>query len=194
MKLLLIKHSNSAHNAHQPPHEWLLTEEGILRCKPLAQHIAPYNPKRLFASTMPKASNTAELVAAELDGIPVILEPQLQEHSRKSNAPYGTVSDFQSRMKQLFAQPDELIFGDETANQALGRFTSGVNHIIKQAQPDENIVIIAHGTVNTMFTAAHNTIDSFELWSQLALPSIIVLDLPTFKLRTLVEDAGIPPA
>jgi len=192
MKLLLVKHSNSNHNPHQPSYEWALTDEGIARCKPLATHIAPYHPRQLFASTMPRAQQTAQLVSAEFDNIPIIENPLLEEHSRKSNAPYTTVEAFRDNLKQLFAQPDTLIFGDETANQALHRFNQGVDSVLKQADTDENIVIIAHGTVNILFTAQHNAIDNYDLWTRLKLPSIVVLDLPSFTLDSVIEDAGIP--
>jgi broad specificity phosphatase PhoE len=194
MKLLLVKHSNSNHNPHQLSHEWGLTEDGIARCQPLATHIAPYKPRRLFASTMQKTQHTAQLVSQELDNIPIIENPLLKEHSRLSNAPYGSVEDFHVRVKQMFEQPDTLIFGDETTNQALHRFSQGVEAVLKQTDPDENIVIIAHGTVNVLFTAHHNTIDIYDLWMKLKLPSIIVLDLPSFTLDSVIADAEIPTA
>jgi len=193
MKLLLVKHSNSNHNPNQRPQDWALTEEGITRCKPLADHIAPYAPRRLFSSTMLKARHTAELATQVLGGLPIIENALLQEHSRKSNAPYGTAEEFRSRIRTMFEQPDGLVFGDETANEAQQRFSNGVNVVLQQANADENVVIIAHGTVNTLFTALHNDIDPFDLWSRLGLPSIIVLDLPTFRLESVIEDAGIPP-
>jgi len=192
MKLLLVKHSNSNHNPHQSSLEWGLTDEGIARCQALATHIAPYHPRRLFSSTLKRSQQTAKLVSAELNDIPIIKNPLLVEHSRKTNAPYGSVETFHENLKQLFAQPDTLIFGDETANQARDRFTQGVNAVLKQADPDENIVIIAHGTVNVLFTAQHNDIDSYDLWLRLKLPSIIVLDLPSFTLESVIDDAGIP--
>ena len=192
MKLLLVKHSNSNHNPHQPAHEWGITDEGIARCKSLSTHIVPYHPRRLFASTMQKAQRTAEMVSAELNDIPIINNPLLEEHSRQSNAPYGTIEEFHDNLKQLFAQPDTLIYGDETANQALRRFSQGVESVLKQADADENVVIIAHGTVNVLFTAQYNDINRYDLWLRLKLPSIIVLDLPTFTLDSVIDDAGIP--
>lgn len=192
MKLLLVKHSNSNHNPSQLPHEWGLTEEGIARCQPLATHIAPYHPRQLFASTMLKTQHTAQLVSHELDNIPIVENPLLEEHSRRSNAPYGTVKTFHARVKQMFEQPDALIFGDETASEALQRFSQGIDAVLKQVDSDENVVIIAHGTVNVLFTAQHNKIDIYDLWLRIKLPSIIVLELPSFTLDSVIYDAGIP--
>ena len=191
MKLLLVKHSNSNHNADQTAREWGLTDEGIARCKPLASHIAPYKPQRLFASTMLKTQQTAHYAAQELDNIPILSNPLLEEHNRQSNAPYGSLEGFRLRIKQMFEQPDDLIFGNETANQALQRFGQGVDEALKQANSGENVVIIAHGTVNVLFTAQYNDIDIYDMWLKLKLPSIIVLDLPSFALDTVIYDAGV---
>lgn len=193
MTLILVKHSNSNHNAHQPSHEWELTQEGRTRCQPLAHHLKPYQPTRLFASNLPRTIQTAQLVAQELDNIPIIENPLLQEHSRISNAPYGTADEFRQKIEQLFAQPDTLIFGDETAHQAQARFSQGIQECLIEATPDENIIVIAHGTVNVLFTALYNPINSFDLWQRLKMPSIIILDLPSYALHTVIEDAGIPP-
>ncbi len=191
-KLLLVKHSTSNHNPNQPPQDWGLTPEGIQRAKILATHIKSYAPKKLYASTMPKARDTAQLVSVELGDIPIIESALLEEHSRKSNAPYGSAEAFNTAIKRLFAHPNNLIFGDETAKQAQDRFTQGITQILQNTSDDDNVIVIAHGTVNTLFTAQHNPIDPYDLWSRLKLPSIIVLNLPTFTLDTVIEDAGIP--
>ena len=81
-KLILVRHSNSDHNPHQPAADWALTAEGIRRCRPLAQHIRGYQPKRLYTSAMPKARQTAEVVARALGAILVHTCPALAEHSR----------------------------------------------------------------------------------------------------------------
>ena len=191
MKLLLVKHSNSNHNPHQPSREWALTDEGIQRCEPLAAHIAPYQPRRIFSSDQPKAQHTAQLISQYLGHLPIHTDPRLGEHSRKTNAPYGNLDDFHNRIRRMFAQPDDLIFGDETANEASKRFSEGVEAVVSGALPDENVVIVAHGTVNTLFTAKHNDIDLYEFWAQLKLPSIIELDLPSYTLNRVIADAGV---
>ena len=190
-KLVLVKHSNSNHNPNQIPFAWKLTSEGIARCRPLAAHIAPYQPKRLFCSSMPKATQTAQYVSQALDDLPIIENRLLAEHSRKSNAPYSTLENFQARIKRLFEEPDQLVFGDETANQASERFHRGIKTVLEQAESKENVVVIAHGTVNVLFTAQYNKLNRYDLWLRLKLPSMIVLDLPDFRLNQVIEDAGL---
>ncbi len=189
-KLVLVKHSNANHNPHQAPFDWELTAEGIARCQPLAARLAPYQPARLFCSPMPKALQTAHYVSQALDNPPIIQNRLLAEHSRQSNAPYGTLEDFHARIKGLFAEPNRLVFGDETASQASERFHRGIEMTLKQAGSEENIVVIAHGTVNVLFTAQYNQLSRYDLWLRLKLPSMIALDLPSFRLSQIIEDAG----
>ncbi len=190
-QLVLVKHSNSDHNPFQAAADWPLTAEGLRRCQPLAQYLAPYQAKRLYSSPMPKALQTAKCIAWELDDIPISESPSLAEHSRQSNAPYGTMADFNARMKRLFAAPSELAFGDETANQAKHRFQRGIETILENTNSAENIVVISHGTVMVLFAAQYNPIDSYHLWQRLKMPSMIVLDLPDFRISNVIADAGI---
>lgn len=190
-KLVLVKHSNSNHNPAQPAQDWELTPEGYQRCKPLAKHLARYRPRRLFSSSMPKALQTARAVAEELENIPVIENPLLAEHSRRTNAPYGTVATFDARIKRLFEAPDELVFGDETANQARQRFQRGILSLLDIADPTENIVVLTHGTVAALFAAQYNTVDSYDLWRKLRMPSFIEMEAHGFRICQVIEDAGI---
>lgn len=188
--LVLVKHSNSDHNAKQEPGDWVLTEDGVRRCKPLANHLQPYYPQRLFSSPMPKALQTAQNVSHKLEGIPIVEIPSLSEHSRRSNAPYGSLADFNARMKRFFEAPDALAFGDETAKQAKDRFQRGIEAVMAAANIAENIVVIAHGTLMVLFATHYNSLDPFDLWQRLKLPSMLVLDLPDFRISKVIEDAG----
>ncbi len=140
---------------------------------------------------MPKALQTAKAVARELGDLPVSECPLLAEHSRESNAPYGSLADFNARIRRLFAFPDELIFGDETANQAKHRFQRGIDAILNHAGREDNILVFSHGTVMALFVAQYNPIDSYCFWQRLKMPAVIALDLPDFGISKVIEDAGV---
>ena len=190
-QLVLVKHSNSNHNPLQQAADWPLTAEGLRRCRPLAQHLKPYRAKRLYCSPMPKARQTAIRVASELDDAPVRECSLLAEHSRQNNAPYGSLAEFHARMKRLFAAPNELAFGDETVAEANHRFRRGIKSILESSTKAENIAVISHGTVIVLFTAHYNPIDSYHLWRRLKMPAVVVLELPDFRVSSVIEDAGI---
>ncbi len=81
-------------------------------------------PLRCIASDEPKAQQTAQPLADRL-GITVEIMPGLHEHERRT-VDYLDDEAFQATMARFFAEPDTLVFGEETANQALARFTAAV--------------------------------------------------------------------
>ncbi len=94
-------------------------------------------------------------------------------------------------MKRLFAAPNELAFGDETAAEAKHRFRRGIKNILESSTKAENIAVISHGTVIVLFTAHYNPINSYHLWRRLKMPAVVVLELPDFRVSSVIEDAGI---
>lgn len=56
-----------------------------------------------------------------------------------------------------------------------------------EAHRDGDLAIIAHGTVIALFVAQRATVDPFDLWRRLGLPSLIVLSLPNCELLEIVE-------
>ncbi len=71
--------------------------------------------------------------------------------------------------------------------KTLTRFSAAVDIELAQTEAP-NLVAITHSTVISLFVAAHNDIDGFELWKQLACPSFVVLDVPSFSLREMVSE------
>ena len=185
--LLLIKHSISNANANQPPSEWGLTAEGVQRVQTLTDHIRPYQPTTLASSIMPKAMHTADILASVLQ-LPYTTHPQFNEHARDTNAPFfDRVADFRAAVRQVLTELDTLSYGSETGSAALARFSSGVSAVHRAGAVT---AIVAHGTVISLFVAAHNPhVDVVALWVSLGLPSFVVL-ADDYKLMRVVEDAG----
>lgn len=181
--LILIKHSQVVVDPNLPAKQWRLSDEGRRRCTALAQRLSRYDLAHIIASTEPKASETARMVAAELN-LSSDTAHNLHEHDR-SDESFRTVEQFQQLVATFFARRNELIFGKETANEALTRFAVAVEHVIA-ACPAGNIAIVAHGTVISLLVAAHNQINSFELWQRLTMPSFVVLALPDLALQEIV--------
>jgi broad specificity phosphatase PhoE len=131
-----------------------------------------------------KARQTVELVAERLDAPPEVWEG-LHEHERR-NVPITSEEAYRASIASLFQNPNELKFGDETAAQAGERFQRAMDGLLETK--DGNLVVVAHGTVITLYIAKWNAMGPFELWSQLGLPSFVVLSRPGFRLLELVPD------
>jgi broad specificity phosphatase PhoE len=167
-----------------PASQWRLSETGRQRCLLLAKRLAGYRPQAIVASVEPKAVETAQLVAAQL-GIAVEVGAGLHEHDRREVG-WLPAAAFEAAVAALFAHPDVLVMGSETATQARERFARAVEAVL-QRHTAGNVVIVAHGTVIALFVAAVAGIEPFALWQRLGLPSFVVLTLPGLELQAVVD-------
>ena len=187
--LLLVRHSLPDIDPSVAARHWELSDEGRRRCAALAEMLSAYHPAVVVSSAEPKAAETASIVAASL-GLPLKTEVDLHEHERSHSTDFSQ-EEFQRAVARLFAQPDNLVFGNETAAQAQRRFGQAVDRLLAR-YPGETIAVVAHGTVISLFVADRcSNVDGYTLWRQLGLPACVVLSLPDFALETV---ASVGPA
>jgi broad specificity phosphatase PhoE len=172
-QLVLVRHSIPEVVESAPARDWRLSEEGRARAQRLAQRLMEYRPECLVSSVEPKARETAEIIAAGL-GLELCIVEGLHEHDR-SGSTYLSTDCFQSAVREFFEKPDELVFGNETAGQALMRFDQAVRSVLSDHE-NKTIVIVAHGTVMSLYAARLLGISGFLFWKELGLPSLVVID------------------
>jgi broad specificity phosphatase PhoE len=182
--LILIRHSQSQPEPGRPASQWPLTAEGRRRCIVLADRLAVYAPDVIVTSRERKAGETGALVAARL-GQPVAVADGLHEHQRE-HVGWLSNQEFEQAVVAFFTRPDELVFGEETADQAGARFNAAVRDVIA-SYPGQNVAIVAHGTVITLFVAQHAGMAPLPFWKRLGMPAIVVLSLPDLRLLEVVE-------
>ena len=185
-KLLLIRHSQPEQDTTIPASEWRLSHQGRQLCEPLAERLKAYEPTRLISSVEPKAVETAQVTARHL-GVSSEIAFGLHEHDRSNVGYIPDGERFEVIIKDLFAKPDEKVFGAETAKQAVERFQGAVDGLLDE-YVDETLGVVTHGTVMSLFVAAHNKTDGFELWGSLRMPSVIVIELPTLGIKEVVTE------
>ncbi len=183
----MIKHASPRVDPSLPSERWELSEEGRGRCAALAAAVRPYAPAVIVSSSEPKAEETARLIAAEL-GVEVKQGSDLYEHDR-GNVPHMPGREFISMMELLFRRPGELVFGDETADEAADRFEQAVEQVLA-AHPAGNVAIVSHGTVIALLLARHGAGRGFQIWREMGLPSLAVLEVPACRLEKMM--ARIP--
>lgn len=122
-------------------------------------------------SPEPKAVRTAFL----LTGRDVDVVDDLREHDRGDGA---WVDDFQGAVAEAFAQPDMAArVGWEPLLQTRRRVVVAVREIVA-AHPDQDVVLVGHGTAWTLLAAAlTGTEPDLERWRTLAMPDVITLEL-----------------
>lgn len=110
----------------------------------------------------------------------------LHEHDRSKVGFLGK-EEFEEAVANFFERPEELIFGQETAAQALTRFDLAIANLLAK-YPGGNLAVVTHGTVITLFTAFHAGIVPFPFWKKLGLPAMTVLTAPNFELESVLEN------
>ncbi|HKW21075.1 MAG TPA: histidine phosphatase family protein, partial [Ktedonobacterales bacterium] len=141
--------------------------------------IIPGVPAAIITSDELKAQQTAQPLADRL-GMTVEVAPGLHEHDRRT-ADFLDDETFQATMARFFAEPGSLVFGEETANHALARFSRAVEDALAR-HPEGDIAIFTHGTVMSLFVAAHSIIKPMDFWWHLHLPAWVIFSVPDFTL------------
>ena len=167
------------------PNRWRLSERGRRRSVLLGEELGRYGPGVLVSSEEPKAAETARVAARGL-GVEHATAPGLHEHDRL-NAPFLGDEAFRRTARHFFDRPGELVWGNETAEGALARFEGAVGAVL-DARDEDVVVVVAHGTVISLFIAKYNDVEPYELWRRLGLPSLCVLTVPGFGMRGSIYD------
>ena len=172
--LILVKHSLPEIQTDRPANTWRLSAEGRSRAQRLAEQLTGFEPEAILSSSEPKAQETAEILAEQLH-LEMQVIPDLYEHDR-SNAPYLSHESFQASIRDFFQKPDDLVFGNETADQAYSRFYKAIHSVLMNHR-DKTVVVMTHGTVISLFVSRLTGTSALELWNQLGLPSFIAMEL-----------------
>ena len=181
--LILVKHAETLLTPEVTAERWPLTPRGREQCPALARRLGEYGLTKVVASTELKAIETGQLVARQLK-VEFETAIGLHEHDR-SNVPLIPREQYEERMRQFFAAPQELVYGRESADEALARYRAAVVKVHRE-NPDETLAIVSHGTVMALLLAQANRRGAFELWLALGSPSLAVVEAETFALCELV--------
>ena len=171
--LILVRHSEPEIEPDKPASTWRLSERGRTKARQLAEELRGFSPASIWSSKEPKAIESSEILADALN-VPVQIVDGLEEHHR-SNVPYfPTQDEFEEAIEQFFRNQEELVLGDETAQQALQRFTAAIDRIIA-TDAAETTIVVTHGTVITLYMASVSGVESMSFWRNLETPSFVVL-------------------
>lgn len=165
--MLLVRHSVPERDPSVASEEWRLSQEGRALCDALAGQVGAYEPRRLLSSPEPKALETAELIAPAL-GLEVEVEDDLRETARRTVG-WLERDVLDERIRELFAKPDDVVFGEESASAALARFSRVVERV------EEPAAFVTHGTVMSLYAARSDPDGGFAFWKTLGLPDVVLL-------------------
>jgi broad specificity phosphatase PhoE len=108
----------------------------------------------------------------------------LEEHDRR-DVPHMESREFISMVALLFSQPERLVLGNETADEAYARFGEAIDGIIEREAGD--VAVVTHGTVISLFAQRRAKVEPFGLWRRMGLPSFIVFEVPGWRVAEVCE-------
>ena len=182
--LILVKHAAPEIVPSVAANRWHLSDEGRRMSEALASALIAYQPDCVATSAEPKALETGRIIAHQL-GLPIETVDGLHEHERRSVG-YLSRLEIQLSMARLFAEPDQRVFGEETADEACDRFMEAIQRVLAQ-HCRMNVVVVAHGTVISLAVSHWTGTDAYSLWQRLGFASFVVVSHPDFALLKVVE-------
>ncbi len=99
---------------------------------------------------------------------------------------FSSTERFDAAIARFFREPQRLVLGEETADQAHRRFAAAVDAVVER-HPAKTVALVTHGTVIALFVARAAAVDPFPLWKRLDTPAFIVLSLPDRQVVTVVD-------
>jgi broad specificity phosphatase PhoE len=188
--LVLVRHGRAEPEVGVPAASWPLARSALDEVRRLAEALAQEGGAPVDAvvtSLEPKAVATGRALARAWR-VPTTIGHDLEEHHRGA-MPVLAPEAWRQTIRRFFAQPDVLVFGSETAREAVTRFERGVRAALAE-RPGKRLALVTHGTVLSASLAKANDLDPFALWSSLAMPEALLVRAADMRLvRRVVPSA-----
>ncbi len=150
-RLLLVRHGRSEMNAERRVQGWLdspLDALGRSQAEAVAQRLRLESPEALYTSTLRRARETAEIIAAALD-LPLVDDARLRERNVGDIAGMNSEeidAQFPGLMKRWRESRLVTPPGGEERDDFWGRVTAAFDDITTR-HPDGAVTIVTHGGV-----------------------------------------------
>lgn len=178
--LFLIRHAPVELDLAVAAEHWTLSAEGRKLAERLAALPILENLQAVWSSPEPKAQATARPLV-DRHNAAFLIHPHLAELQRGPNN-LPDREDYESAVRQAFANPETSSGGWERACDAQRRIVAGVNEIAAQASGP--VAIVSHGLVLSLLVAhlRRETHVDVDEWRALPLPALAVMDRDTWQL------------
>ncbi len=181
MRFVLIRHAQSAPNSDSHQSEWGLSAAGEQSCQELAEVLETLQVTRIFTSHESKAISTGQLAAQHMQMSHSVFAG-LEEQNNDGVGWFESAADFKAAVQKLFEQPDQSVFGPETADQAGNRFKAALGQIASECETDACVAVVTHGRVMTSFLQLNGLPDPVPFWRSLTFPDCVTIDWPQAKI------------
>jgi len=182
-RLILVRHAAPLVDPSRPSAQWDLSEDGRRAARDLAAKLARFAPASIFTGPEPKQRQTGEELA-EFLSIPMTVLPDLAEHQRRSTS-YVRRDQFEDSIRGLFAEPERVVYGDESGEGTYARFADAVDRALA-GQGTAPVAAVSGGTAISLFVSRRSRIEPFALWKSLTTPTALIIDRETWAIEEIL--------
>ena len=171
MRLHLVRHAAVTVRPDRSASQWYLSAEGRAAAEALAEEPHWANLRGLHTSPEPKATATAQRIAAR-HSLPIRIEPDLREVERCTWVDAG----YADLVRRYLG--DEAV-GDWESKAAAGRRVRAcIDRIVAKHRTSE-VGVVSHGLALTLYLTDLLGLDgtaAYEMWSRMSFPDVAVVD------------------
>jgi len=169
-KLFVIRHADMGKECDkfcQGRVDTLPSEKALQKKKNQARkHLKNKGIKKIFSSSLPRAIQTAKIIAKELDIKEIIIEDNLNDldFGYFTSKKPSEIKEIQPEMydEQNFFRYEVALKGGESLADLEKRVRSGLEKIRNEAK--DNVVVVTHGSVITMMHKIVHDRDYYDFY------------------------------
>lgn len=177
-----LRHGQTKKDGSVPISKWVLSDEGEIQAKRLAQEGAFNDVEVIISSIEEKAYRTAKPIADKL-GLDIIQVEEIAELNRDKGG-FMEPEEYEEAVKKCLENLDNSVSGWEIATHALERFDNKIEELDKQYRY-KKILVVGHGfTINLYFAKLLEVL--YEVYKRFSTNSYA--DWGVVKNREVVKD------
>lgn len=172
-KYLILRHAETIKDPNKPAPKWDLTPDALEKISEYISGGKFEGITKIVSSTETKAVATGKPIS---DFLNLQIEKLEEFVEVKREKKFLTDEEFLDQKRRELTNLNQIENGVESANQALARFESGIQKL-EDMHSGENILIITHGTIMTLYLAKKNNNfeNIFENWRNMKFCELIEL-------------------
>ncbi len=179
MRLYLVRHSDVTVRPERPGAEWHLSQDGRAAADALADDPHWAGLVSIYTSPEPKASSTAQRIAAR-HGLPIRIERDLREVEGRR---WTEQAEYRVQVRRYLA--GEAVDRWETEQEVQRRVRASIEATMER-HSGRDVAVVSHGLALTVYLAGLLDLDAaaaYELWAGIRFPDIAIVDPETRRLE-----------
>src|SRR5690606_36599865 len=147
--IVLIRHAAPIRVESAASNGWALSNGGRKAATALASRLLGFGFTELLSSSEPKEMQTAQINAEQI-GSQTYIDVRLREHDR-SSVEFLKRETFEARIASIFDRPEEISYGDESADAVHARFSAAIDDATSRSSGP--VAAVTHGTAMTIYVS-----------------------------------------